>query len=465
MKILHAFCAICGLFSSSDLFAQFTYSTNGSVITLTAYNGPGGAVTISNFVTAIGDNAFQGSSITSVTIPNSVTNIGNNTFDGCVSLNNVAFGTNLMSIGDGAFYACFSLAGITFPATVRSIGTYVFVGDPLTNVIIPASVTNLGEAPFAFCSSLTNIGVSAGNPAFTSVGGVLFNHNQTTLIDYPAASTATSYAIPSSVTTIEFFAFSDSRLTNAVIEAGISSVGGGAFAGCSSLAAITVSAQNPKYSSVNGVLFDKNQTSLLEYPGGVGGSYTIPNGVTSIGLDAFELCSGLTSIGIPNSVSTIVSYAFFGCAGLTNITIPSSVSTLGDDAFQGCSSLVSAYFGGNAPPDDGTAFNGNKGITTVYYLAGTSGWGATFGGVPAELWNPPIKTNKGGFGLQNGQFGFTISGPTNSPIIIQARTNLTSGTWANVQTCSITNGSIYFADSAWTNYPSRFYRISYPPLP
>jgi hypothetical protein len=430
-----------------------------------SYTGPGGAVTISNFVTAIGDNAFQGSGITSITMGTNVTSIGNYTFNGCTSLSSVTLDTNLTSIGDGAFYSCYTLASITFPARVGSIGTYVFVGDALTNVIIPASVTNLGEAPFAFCGSLSNISVNAGNTSFTSVGGVLFNHDQTTLIDYPAASTATSYAIPGSVTAIEFFAFSYCRLTNAAIGTGIVSIGGGAFAGSSSMAAITVSAQNPTYSSLNGVLFNKNQTSLLEYPGGVSGSYTIPNGVTSIGFDAFELCSGLTSVDIPNSVTTIASYVFFKCTGLTSVTIPFGVTSLGDYAFQDCSSLASAYFQGNAPPDDGTAFNGDNGTTTVYYLAATTGWSSTFGGVPAVLWNPPIQTTHGSFGIENGQFGFTISGPTNMPILVQATTNLTSGTWTNVRSCNITNGSIYFADTTWTNYPSRFYRISYPPLP
>jgi hypothetical protein len=75
-----------------------------------------------------------------------------------------------------------------------------------------------------------------------------------------------------------------------------------------------------------------------------------------------------------------------------------------------------------------------------------------------------IITNAG-FGIGNNQFGFTITGPANISVTVQATTNLAGRSWTNLQSCTLTNGSIYFTDPGWTNYPGRFYRIAYPSFP
>ena len=231
--------------------AQFTFVTNNGAITITGYTGSGGAVVIpaatNGFpVTSIGFDAFDSATMTSVTIPDSVT-----------------------SIGDYAFYGCTSL----------------------TSVTIPDSVTSIGGGAFENCTSLTNITVGAGNPAYSSANGVLFDKNQTTLIQYPDGLGG-SYTIPNSVTSIGDSAFQVcAGLTSVTIPNSVTSIGVEAFSDCRSLTNITVGAGNPAYSSADGVLFDKNQTTLIQYPGGLGGSYTIPNSVTSIGYKAFELCA------------------------------------------------------------------------------------------------------------------------------------------------------------------------------
>ena len=104
-------------------------------------------------------------------------------------------------------------------------------------------------------------------------------------------------------------------------------------------------------------------------------------------------CTSLTSVTIPNSVTSIGYEAFDRCYTLTRVTIPNSVTSIGDAAFDGCTSLTSAYFLGNAPPDDGTDFLNDH--PTVYYLAGATGWGSTFGGRPTALWIevPTIQTS------------------------------------------------------------------------
>jgi hypothetical protein len=119
---------------------------------------------------------------------------------------------------------------------------------------------------------------------------------------------------------------------------------------------------------------------------------------------------------------------------------------------------------GNAPSvaADAQLFGAGNTNATVYYLPGTTGWGPLFAKLPAVLWNPFIQTANASFGVLSNQFGFTITGTTNIPILVEARTGLAGMGWTPLQTCTLTNGSINFSDPAWTNYPSRFYRISAP---
>ena len=248
----------------------------------------------------------------------------------------------------------------------------------------------------------------------------------------------TSVTIPNSVTSIGGFAFYECfDLMSVTIPSSVTSIGELAFGVCTNLMSITVDASNPAYSSMSGVLFDKAQATLLQFPGGLGGSYTIPNSVTSIG-----------------------GGAFFGCGSLTIVTIGNGVTSIGLGAFESCTSLTSVYFTGNAPsPTDASVFFGDP--ATVYYLPGTTGWGAMFDGLPTALWflpNPVILNFEPGFGVQPGGFGFTISWATNASVVVEAATNLANPVWIPVSTNTLTSGTNYFSDPQWTNYPMRFYR-------
>ena len=250
---------------------------------------------------------------------------------------------------------------------MTTIGFYAFYEcSGLTSVTIPNSVTSIENWAFYACSGLTSINVDEGNTQYSSIDGVLFNKNQTTLIQYPAGKQGTSYIIPSSVTSIRYSAFEGcSDLTSVTIPSSVTSIGNQAFIGCSGLTSINVDEGNTQYSSIDGVLFNKNQTTLITYPAGKQGSYIIPSSVTSIENYAFYECSGLTSVTIPNSVTYIGNSTFEGCSGLTSVTIPSSITSIGTSAFCYCSGLTSVTIPNSVTTIGYYAFAYCSGLTSV----------------------------------------------------------------------------------------------------
>jgi BspA type Leucine rich repeat region (6 copies) len=450
-------------------YYQLTYTTNNGALTITGYNGPGGNVVLPGTanglpVTSIGNDAFLNRNlITSVTIGTNITRIGEFAFYGCTKLTNVTIGTNVSDIQNCAFRNCSSLTSVTIPNRVTSIEGFVFTG----------------------CSSLAEITVDTNNPAYSSLDGVLFDKNQTTLIACPGGK-ALGYTIPGSVAGIGGSAFySCTKLTSVVIGTNITSIAGSAFhfctsltnillpdsvtdigdyafSGCPSLAAIMVDPNNPVYSSLDGVLFNKDQTRLVSFPGGKTGGYTVPDSVTTIGGTAFSYCN-LTSVTTGINVTNFEDFAFYSCDRLNTVIIPDTVISFGYGVFGFCGSLASVYVKGNAPSLGGNVFFDAP--ATVYYFPETTGWetfDANSGLSPAVLWNPQAQTADGGLGVQNDQFGFNITGSSNLVIVVEACQDLVNPVWTPVGTNTLTDGSSYFSDSEWTNYPGRFYRLRSP---
>ena len=278
-----------GLFEY-ELDERWTGSVYNYGVRITRYKGPdSGEVVIPKTIEEyevkwIGYAAFLDCiGITSIVIPDSVTSIGRYVFSGCESLTEIVIPDSVTSIGDCAFYDCKSLAEITIPDSVTEIGDSTFSGcTSLSKVDLPKNLTGIYSGVFSGCTSLAEI------------------------------------TIPDSVISIDRSAFS----------------------GCTSLAEITVSPDNKNYSSVDGVLFNKDGSELIVYPKGNGRSaYTVPDGVTSISDSAFSGCTSLKEIVIPDSVTAIGDSTFSGCTSLAEIVIPDSVTSIGGFAFSGCTSL------------------------------------------------------------------------------------------------------------------------------
>ena len=334
------------------------------------------SIIIPNSIIKIKDSAFFGcTNLTSITIPNSVTSIGYWAFSGCTSLTSVMIPDSVTSIDEYTFYGCTSLTSVTIPNSIASIGMYAFYGcTSLMSITIPDSVTNIEDLAFLECNKLTEIIVDSNNELYASKDGVLFDKKFRTIVYCPEGKIG-SFTIPDSVTNIE----------------------NSAFSGCNKLTEIIVDSDSELYAAEDGVLFDKKFRTIICFPGGKTGNFTIPDSVTSIEDSAFAWCTGLisvtipdsvtsigywafsgctslTSVMIPDSVTSIGDYAFYDCIGLTNVTIPDSVTSIGDSTFQGCTNLTSVTIPDSVTSIGWDAFDDCDNLTDIYYSGTESEW-------------------------------------------------------------------------------------------
>jgi hypothetical protein len=246
-----------------------------------------------------------------------------------------------------------TLKSVILPTSITSIAENAFCNcDSLTEITIPTSVTSIGVNSFIFCNSFQGFLVQSGNQNFSSVDGVLFNKDQTSIIQYPNGKSG-SYTIPATVKSIETSAFTASNW----------------------LTDFFVDATNTNFSAVDGILFNKDKTILIQYPSGRSGAYTVPDFVNSISYGAFSRCSKLSSVIIGDNVTTISISAFSVCEKLDSVTLGKSVASIGDNAFAFCGKLTKFVVNAANPnfsTIDGVLFNKNQ-TSLVLFPVGKTG--------------------------------------------------------------------------------------------
>lgn len=409
-------------------------------------------------------------------VPGSVVNIHANCFAGCGGLTNITMTNGVVVIGEYAFSACSGLTSLYLPSTVTTIGGWAFDSCAgLTNLTLSRHVAVLGKEAFANCRALTSLQFKGNAPLLE--GEQVFENTTNVTVFYLDGTLGWSNAfggrptaiwtetppylyqslssnsieltrfigddmnatVPETIDGMAVIKISDSvfaactGLTSVVLPGGLTNIAPSMFSGCLALTNISISPQNPYYSDIDGVVFNKDQSVLLLYPLGKTGSYKIPTGtknigdgafwncgnlagiifpttVTNIGNNAFANCSGLTSVNLPGSLTAIGDYAFNNCLNLSEITtsdglasigtgvfmncnrlqsviLPASLSSIGDLAFAFCYwSPLNLYFNGNAPLLKGYDVFRNSYVVCVFYVDGSAGWNWRYLNINIRVW-------------------------------------------------------------------------------
>lgn len=366
-------------------------------------------------VKTIGDYAFNDcTGLESITIPESVEKIGKSAFFYCTRLENVNVSDGIKTIGDGAFFGCYSLKSFKITESVNSVGEYAFGRcSELKSVTVENGIKSVSNQMFADCNSLNEIVLpnsieSIGRRAFLNCQALKkfqLPDSIETIADYAFYSCSQLKSLSISAKTIGDYAFSfcselesvnfsdkleiigdesfnSTGLSEVSVPSAVSHIGERAFA-TNKIEKITVDENNQYYTSIDGVLFNKSETEIIDYPNYTQAeSYAVPQSVTSIGEYAFGGdMQSLKNVTIPDTVTEIGNGAFMDFYGLENIDIPETVTEIGDNAFNGCSQLASITIPNSVTEIGASAFRCCSSLQSVNLTEGLKSIGDyAFGG-------------------------------------------------------------------------------------
>ena len=399
--------------------------------------GKTGSYGVPNGVTSIERLAFGDcANLTDITLPDSVSQICAYAFSGCARLNRIEIGKGLQGIGQRAFYPCVGLAYVILSGNIPNgdVHPEIFYSSRTITVChLPESKgwgkefagrpTALWDAKLRYCYTIDKDAVTLikylGQGGDVTIPDKIGGFPVVGIAEsaFQNCTTLTSLTVPTGVTGIIGRAFDGcSGLAKVTLPAGVTSMGASPmgqlnpFVNCPKLVSITVDAANPTFrSNAEGILFNKEMTSLLAYPRGRPGTCTIPDGVTSVGLAAFEGCDGLTEVKIPRSVTALGPYPkgasnpFQNCPKLTSIAVdqmnatysstadgvvfskdktvlgcypsgktgsydvPDGVTRIGEGAFAFCAGLTTVTMPASLTAINGAAFMNSGAASAVFF--------------------------------------------------------------------------------------------------
>lgn len=300
------------------------------------------SVVVGEGITRLGDYVLYGlKKVTSVSLPSTLTEIGPRALGGMNLMTGIELNEGLESIGEYAFQSWSSLSSLSFPSTLTYIGNSAFSGcSNVPTLVVPGNVKTVSTYAFNGWTGLTSLTIEEG---VETIGSQAFGGTQLTAVD-----------IPASVTSLTF----------------------NSFDGNNQLAAYNVDPANPNYCDVNGVLYSKDMKTLIRCPDAYTGAYEIAEGCETISPSSFQNCFGVTAITIPEGVTSIGANAFQGTS-ITEITTPSTLAALEAGAFYGCTTLETVTVNGVLTELPQNAFNGCSSLVSVTLSPGITSIGSS----------------------------------------------------------------------------------------
>ena len=298
------------------------------------------------------DGAFSWCrALTSITLPQGVKSIGNGAFSKCEALTSITLPQGIESIGKWAFYDCCALTSITLPQGVKSIGYEAFSGcEALTNITLPQGIKSIGDSAFAYCYDLTSITLPQGVESIGHNPFKFCNNLSSVICRSPHFKVIDKMLLTSDGKRLISY-WGKEKIVN--VPQGVKSIGDQAFCKCRALTSITL----PQGVESIGKWAFYDCCALT--------SITLPQGVKSIGNGAFSSCRALTSITLPQGVESIGYGAFSKCEALTNITLPQGVESIGDSAFLGCEALTNITLPQGVKSIGNGAFSSCRALTSI----------------------------------------------------------------------------------------------------
>ena len=278
---------------------------NPAYHTLVRYIGNEKEVVVPKRCHEVAKNAFRGKTVQSIVVQEGVTSIGTSCFENCYYLEKITLPDSLTSIGSFAFKSCRELKSITIPKNIKAINSCTFHScSKLEEVILPDNLFGIHNEAFSYCRNLQKI------------------------------------TLPETIGYLGRFAFLGCGFESINIPINLANMEDGPFAGCKNLINIIVNEDDPRWASVDGVLYSKDKTILKQFPAGKKESYTVLNETTNIENDAFYMCDKLEYVTLQENVTRIGKYCFNLCTNLQKINIPLSVKNMGDWAIGACENVV-----------------------------------------------------------------------------------------------------------------------------